>query len=111
MSNTTSDTPELTVTEEKHPAEQIADFIEQYGWTRGGFGSYERGFCISGAGSEIFGNKWFDQPDPYQQVVARIKDTHPDKGPEMDWWHSLSVWNDVPGRTKEEVIRALRGQQ
>lgn len=73
--------------------------IEEYGWIQCEFGSPEKGFCLIGAIRYI----GFQQPyttDDYLEALYVLKKLMPTSSP-------VSVWNDITGRTAEEVLNVL----
>lgn len=76
-----------------------ADYIERHGWCQYIVEDNQGRVCIGGAISAAASNS--DQDDLYVYALVRL-----DK-----YLHSYKLvpfWNDTPGRTKEEVIAALR---
>jgi len=74
-----------------------ADLIETYGWVQGRLGTCEVGFCITGALRQA--SQWGIR----QGCGEAQRALHRSLG-----GMNPSTWNDVPGRTKEEVIAQLR---
>jgi hypothetical protein len=74
--------------------ERAADLLEEFGWLQGTLGSKEEGgFCLLGSVFTAHRDLTGEDPGtilPYPEVGS-------------------SIWNDQPGRTKEEVIVRLRG--
>jgi hypothetical protein len=80
---------------------RAADLLEEWGWKQFDYGSKEEGaFCALGAMDEarvdLLGPYWFKRPEAY--APERI--FRPERG--------IPEWNDTPGRTKAEVVAALR---
>ena len=71
---------------------RAADYVEQYGWHQGDSGSTSQGICVVHA--MVMAGGCMDHPG-YRRLYQHIG-----KAP--------SIWNDEPGRTKEEVIAKLR---
>jgi hypothetical protein len=93
-----------------------ADLIEQRGWTRGIHQDAEGRLCVHGAinvavlGMPCVGNIVIFRLDEFLTGAwVQLRDYLLAKGVEPD---SVSagciIWNDAPGRTKEEVLQALR---
>jgi hypothetical protein len=79
-----------------------ADALEQHGWIQGALQT-NRGRCVLGA----IGANWglttdADKCDAAAKFLAHINLLSQD-----DPW-GLAAWNDEPGRTKGEVVTALR---
>jgi hypothetical protein len=77
-----------------------SEIIRTYGWKQNDYGNKTEGFCILGAlhcagGSDPFWSAAcpviLHQCDLIQDYVGKLPD----------------VWNDEPGRMKDEVIAAL----
>ena len=65
--------------------------IERYGWIRGSYGNYRKGYCVLGAlraGSLV----------PFPELHDFLQ---------LSAFESLVAWNDAPDRTAEEVIDML----
>lgn len=79
-----------------------ADIIEERGWTQGiaalGSGPTCAGIALDQAWSTLTGEEewWGRNQTLHRAVCARIGTD------------SMIVWNDVPGRTVEEVLAMLR---
>jgi hypothetical protein len=72
-----------------------ADYLETYGWIQGAAGSNGGPACVIGALA-------FCGPDEFQcfgDATERLRSY-------LGCY--IAAWNDTPGRTKEEVVRALR---
>jgi hypothetical protein len=97
-----------------------ADKIDECGWTRRTFGDCESGFCAAGALHEVtdWGAAWGSaspvEPDEFyarkavyysatRHAAKRLKAMFPE-----ETWCSVTHYNDVPERTKEEVVAFLR---
>lgn len=65
--------------------DEAADLIEQYGWIQGSFGDHQHGFCLLRA----------IEPGSVDALYRELP-------------MGLIVWNDEPGRTKEQVLAFLR---
>jgi hypothetical protein len=77
-----------------------ADKIEKYGWIQGSLVT-NRGVCVLGALGG-WGMAEGYECDANRKLLAHINLSSPDN----PW--SLAAWNDEPGRTKAEVLTALR---
>lgn len=74
---------------------EAAKVIEKYGWHQNDYGNESQGFCAIGALSKAGPLADIDTAiRALQKHVRRL---------------SIADWNDKPGRTKEEVLKALRG--
>lgn len=75
---------------------KAARLIEKYGLAKGRHGSKREGFCAIGAVDAA-------TPDGlgYSAAMTRLY-RHLGHGV------GIAEWNDTPGRTKEEVLQALR---
>lgn len=78
--------------------DHAASLIEEYGWVQGRFGNQVIGFCMIGAISYTFIPKHSDAYNPLLYATGWNGVGHKS---------SISIWNDTPGRTKEEVIAKL----
>jgi hypothetical protein len=78
----------------------IADYIREHGWCQGEFHSSDGRVCLAGAIETTgFGGK------TYREVLEKInRTTDPDY---PHGYSCISDWNDVPGRTVEEVLAIL----
>lgn len=87
--------------------EKAAEYLEEYGWKRSfGMHGYDR--CIMGA----FESVTWDSADDRRWSIACTwaMDVLELVGREEDYGkHPLSVWNDDPSRTKDEVINLCLG--
>lgn len=84
--------------------ERAAEYLEEYGWRQGGAGSHGYRRCFIGATASACGqtignawsgwaiNLWHNANDLAAKVL------------EID---SITLWNDEPSRTKDEVINTL----
>lgn len=77
-----------------------ADCIEKHGWVQGQIGHPQVGFCLSGAIIEVSHDR--DMQKAADAVKAHLR------CPPSDHFGPVVKWNDAPGRTKEEVVAALR---
>jgi hypothetical protein len=73
-----------------------SELIRQYGWVQNEPGSYRCGLCVVNALGIGVGS------DVYEERCKRLRDKLQIS--------SVSLWNDAPGRTKEEVIALLEGE-
>lgn len=94
-----------TTEDGRHPADRIADFLEEHGWIQKQFKT-DDGYCVGGAAIELLGFWGYFKEDSYNQVRDRVQAYYPNRT-----INSLAAWNDTPGLTKEEVLKALRGQK
>jgi hypothetical protein len=92
---------------------EAADLIEQRGWTQGTFQGSDGRLCAHGAIHMAV----FDKPDYFGEhdaplvlaVWCRLRNYLLAKGVEPDLVRrGCMSWNDAPGRTKEEVVQAMR---
>lgn len=82
--------------------EEAADLIATYGWLRGGYGDYKRGFCLSGAISCAGVKLKADTTDAFR-VAQRLLPV-----PEAKGFLSPEAWNDQYADDKNEVVDFLR---
>jgi hypothetical protein len=75
--------------------ENAAEYLKEYGWRQLKAGVHGESRCLVGALSSAAG------------TYALHMDAR--KAVESHLWLAAAVWNDMPGRTKEEVIDALIG--
>lgn len=77
-------------------ADFVADTIDEYGWTQFRDGTPETGFCVIGAALH----------------VQKVQDINciPFVRNFRTWMgiRGVSMWNDAPGRTQEEVVLNIR---
>ena len=76
--------------------------LETFGWIQGAAGNEERGFCAIGGiyhAQKDTGAKFDDRLLAYQAVKAVTG---------QDSSANITRWNDAPGRTKQEVVSAMR---
>jgi hypothetical protein len=92
---------------------KAADLIEQRGWTQGTFRGSDGRLCTHGAIHMAV----FDKPDYFGEhdaplmlaVWCRLRNYLLAKGVKPDLVRrGCMSWNDAPGRTKEEVVHAMR---
>ena len=77
-----------------------ADYIEGYGWCQYKLEDGRGRACLMGALLRV----WSDETIEHRYAVLdRLAGL---LGRSVN---SIALWNDAPGRTKEEVIAALRG--
>lgn len=77
---------------------RVADIIDNRGWIQGAEGDKERGFCITGA--LRYGVREFSKfKITFEFLQNWFLKTH---------GNAIIGYNDARGRTKEEVLRALR---
>ncbi len=78
--------------------DKAADLIMKKGWCQRELHKAGDGYCIEGAVREIDANG-------FQKVIKFIENATG----EIGWYERIPhVWNDVDGRTKRQVIAALR---
>ena len=91
----------------------MAELISRRGWCQGKYEDSDGRLCIQGAYSKLLeqDDRWLGDPEwelPYRMALAAFeKSIAPEMGERDEWWDSAD-WNDVPGRTKLEVIDRLR---
>lgn len=78
-----------------------ADALEEYGWIQGQDGNPVIGFCAGGAVSRVLGYDF----DKAVEACGLLGEELRARG-----HTSLVIWNDTPGRTREEVVAFLREQ-
>ncbi len=98
---------------------EAADHIERVGFHQGSHFKYgdediETPFenlpcCIRGAFIAVVGWADFMLRRDARLAVADYLGLDGEPEPFDDWAEPVAIWNDTPGRTKEEVIAALRG--
>lgn len=72
-----------------------AKLIEKHGWVQGCFGDKRLGYCAAGAINHVA---------PSGAAAGLAKDKLRQLAPDG----LITLWNDAPGRTKDEVVAALR---
>jgi hypothetical protein len=72
---------------------QAADYLEQHGWIQGGLGTPDGPRCVAGAIGGLERGRFCEA---WLAFTRYLKPEHP------------ATWNDAPGRTKGEVVAALR---
>lgn len=88
-----------------------AAYIEQHGWIQGRAMNRNGEVCMVGAvgavvGCEVFAFGWWaNGRDQEQEMTAAIELLNQRLGTD-----AVAEFNDAPGRTKDEVLRALRGE-
>jgi hypothetical protein len=78
-----------------------ANILETKGWYQGSFGNEEKGFCLLGSINVVDTGEatWSTSPDAnLAKEAIRV----------VSGQRFLSRWNDSPGRTKSEVVSAMR---
>jgi hypothetical protein len=70
------------------------DVIKKYGWVQGHFGSIAKGFCMLGALTHVYPSH-----SKRYSAISCVEDV-------IDL--SIVSWNDAPGRTKRQVLAALK---
>lgn len=82
-----------------------AEFLEIYGWCQGRMGDLSGRVCAYGAIKEASGSDYFREPlykfATHLGLLYRAGDIRSMAG-------EVARWNDVPTRTKQEVLNALR---
>jgi hypothetical protein len=77
----------------------IQNIIREHGWTQNELGDETIGYCILGAGyRHIIVNEHDGNPARITRILRVL-----DKTAGMD----IDAWNDVPGRTQQEVLDLL----
>lgn len=77
----------------------MQDIIREHGWTQNELGDETIGYCILGAGHRhIIVNEHDGNPARITRLLKVL-----DKAAGMN----VDAWNDIPGRTKEEVLTLL----
>lgn len=83
-----------------------ASLLEEYGWIQNGLGIRQTGFCMMGAINETFGDS--HKPPSGQTVIDIGFPVYNIHLPILEATnYQGAMWNDIPGRTKEEVIAKL----
>jgi hypothetical protein len=77
-----------------------ADYIERHGWCQNVYANEFGNVCVMGALLHFV--QWPDYPE------GRAKEIMPRLTKYLGVTR-VDNWNDAPGRTKEEVVAALRG--
>jgi hypothetical protein len=80
-----------------------ADLIEHDGWTQNDWGDPWRGYCALGA-VHFVGTGSAEEPDCATNLQRAAERHLANQIENLD----ITDWNDRAGRTKEEVIAALR---
>ena len=70
------------------------DVLRERGWCQGEFDNLSGQRCALGAIRDFVGNEWVQVAIPLEVVVG----VYP---------RSVAPWNDVPGRTVDEVLAAM----
>lgn len=98
-------------------ARAAADLIEKYGWVQSSYGNADRGYCMVGAmravanptrhmySTSLSNHNW------YSDVLGRWIKPYVTSSPAHfcgGCAGEITVFNDTPGRTKEEVVLHLR---
>lgn len=77
--------------------------IDRFGWIQRHMGGIDRGFCLYGA---------LDYAHWQGREAGRLHDVETEGRAQSALrsvvGHAIIVWNDAPGRCKEEAIAALR---
>lgn len=84
----------------KTDLEAMRGIIEKYGWTQDKLGDETIGFCLLGAN---YHHLVVNEHDANARRFNRIEQAIIDVNGGM----SVDIWNDAPGRTKEEVLALL----
>lgn len=79
---------------------KAAEHIERYGWLQGARGKTGQPCCAVGAINAVGGCDRSSRDDAIETLKRNIGLARP---------FAIQNWNDAPGRTKEDVIAALRG--
>lgn len=78
-----------------------ADLIEEKGWIQGANWRPGLGYCVFGAINKVTQND-LAFSDAVGRVLTEIGRLN------QPWTGGIARWNDEPGRTKDEVLAALR---
>ena len=76
--------------------------IEKYGWIQNAHGDRRRGYCVIGA-LEAADPDWVDYDKHARALFSGVIPS----GVTEDKESRILVWNDKPGRTKEDVLAAF----
>ena len=89
---------------------EAADYIEWHGWCQDRVESPGGAVCALGAichaTNDLVAQRLLAFSPP--NILARLKKVIGVARLDESW-HDIQNWNDAPGRTKEEVVAALRG--
>jgi len=91
----------------------MADLISRRGWCQGSFDDENGGLCVLGAFYALLeqDDSWTREDDWeakfHYALHALEKSIGPEMGTNDEWW-DVADWNDMPGRTKLEVVDRLR---
>jgi hypothetical protein len=89
------ETPKVEVLPHQQFLSDMADLIETNGWCQGNLKNRQGNFCIVGAHLELSWRRRAVSNQAFAALKRRLGD-------------NISLWNDAPGRTKEEVIELIR---
>jgi hypothetical protein len=91
---------------------RAAQILEDRGWIQGDVGDGQRGMCARGAiifaargttNTEAIDNQVWLTEREFTRWLAGTE-----VGSESTAWRAVPMWNDTPGRTKEEVVQYMR---
>ena len=85
---------------------KAAEYIEEHGWCQYDLFDEVNRACLDGAIIRSSNNFSLIREIEAQERVAKFLGANLSKRSALGFIH---VWNDAPGRTKEEVVAALRG--
>lgn len=86
--------------------DHAADLLEKKGWTQGNYEDGRGRHCLMGAINAVFSTRYYMKTDTtWDRADQAIKMIADELGTGMG---ALTVWNDRPGRTADEVIGVLR---
>lgn len=72
----------------------IRQLIETYGWVQGTYGSWAQGYCLAGALLRVAPTMFATRDEAMVAALAPLPAS----------LRGLAIWNDQPGRTKEDVL-------
>lgn len=84
-----------------------ADLIEQKGWLQGSYGSDRIGYCILGAINAVTDSWSSDEGFATDMAACELLDDILERA-HGEGSGTVAIWNDHPGRTKDEVLQLLR---
>jgi len=94
----------------------MADVIRTEGWVQGTYFDSETGnVCLIGARNTVFGGYPSDYPDKYRKMVDAVTEVlallvanYPPGVSPVTQEGIVISWNDVDGRTVDEVLRLIK---
>lgn len=86
---------------------EAASVIEKHGWIQKDYGEEEIGFCVLGAMSRVR-NSWVNifTTHAFAEFLPEVEIGKTADGEPLIA-HNIAYWNDVPDRTKEEVLQYM----